>query len=383
MITPQDIAAKAARAYVPLLRSWLRGEVFATLDIAAGAPAADFRSLERQVAALMAGAKTQREVGYLVEMQTRTTRTYGAQTLPTRIVVESAADLVFLAGKTEEFAAFVADVALIRAAQPLLEPLLQTQPLLVVEQHGSWPELLRVCAYFQASPRPQLFIRELPIAVHTKFIEQHAGALMHLLDVLLPPTAINSDARQFVQRYGLRSDAPLVRMRLLDARLRAQLGLPLADIAATTADLAALPAAGLRYVIVENKMVFLTLPPLADTIAIFGGGFQVDLLRELDWLRAGPIWYWGDLDAQGFQILARLRAIFPHVVSLMMDGTTFDAFSAFAVAGTACRVTELLHLTADEQALFAHLARTNLRLEQERISHAYAVQRIHAAVVRP
>ena len=229
----------------------------------------------------MAGAKTQREVGYLVEMQTRTTRTYGAQTLPTRIVVESAADLVFLAGKTEEFAAFVADVALIRAAQPLLEPLLQTQPLLVVEQHGSWPELLRVCAYFQASPRPQLFIRELPIAVHTKFIEQHAGALMHLLDVLLPPTAINSDARQFVQRYGLRSDAPLVRMRLLDARLRAQLGLPLADIAATTADLAALPAAGLRYVIVENKMVFLTLPPLADTIAIFGGGFQLSARTRL------------------------------------------------------------------------------------------------------
>lgn len=376
MITPDEIATKAVRAYIPFLRAWLRGEPFAPLDIPAGAPPPDFRALERAVTALLHGSKERRGFGYSVELQRRATRAYGTQSLPARVHVTSAEDLLQLAGKTEEFAAFVEDVMLIRAMQPELEPWLTANPQQVIEQHGAWPELLRVCVYFRANPHPNLYIRELPIAVHTKFIEQHVGILTRLLDALLPVDAIEADEKQFERRYGLRSDAPLVRLRLLDPSLLARLGLPLSDVAAPAAHLAALPCAGVHCVIVENKLVFLTLPPLANTLAIFGGGFQVELLRELPWLRECPIWYWGDLDAQGFQILARLRALFPQVVSLMMDAETFEVFRDFAVPGTPCPVAELPQLTPDEQTLFVNLARASLRLEQERISHAYAARRI-------
>jgi hypothetical protein len=246
----------------------------------------------------------------------------------------------------------------------------------VIEQHGAWPQLLRVCAYFRANPRPNMYIRELPIAVHTKFTEHHGSILTRLLDVLLPDTAVNREEKQFERRYGLRYDTPLIRIRMLDDTLPARLGLPLMDVAARAEHLAALPCEGLRYVVVENRMVFLSLTPLPNTIAIFGSGFQVELLRELPWLNTCPIWYWGDLDAQGFQIRARLRALFPQVVSLMMDATTFEVFREFAVSGTESRVVELPQLTADEQALYANLARANLRLEQERISYRYAVQHI-------
>jgi hypothetical protein len=376
MITPEEIAAKAARAYMPFLRAWLRGEPFVPLDIPAGAPPADFRTLERAVAALRDGSKEQRGIGYTVELQTRATRAYGNQSLPVRIHVSTAEDMLLLIGKTAEFNAFVDDVALIRAALPELEAWLEANVQYVIEQHGAWPELLRVCAYFRANPHPNMYIRELPIAVHTKFIEHHVSILTRLLDTVLPDAAVNREEKQFERRYGLRYDTPLVRIRLLDDTLRARLGLPLMDVAARAEHLATLPCEGLRCVVVENKMVFLTLPPLPNTIAIFGSGFQVELLRELPWLHACPIWYWGDLDAQGFQILARLRALFPQVVSLLMDATTFEAFREFAVSGTEARVVELPQLAADEQALYANLARANLRLEQERISYTYAVQRI-------
>jgi hypothetical protein len=155
-----------------------------------------------------------------------------------------------------------------------------------------------------------------------------------------------------------------------------RLSLPLMDLAAPATQLALLPGAGLRCVIVENKMVFLALPHLPDTLAIFGSGFQV----KLPWLRDCSIWYWGDLDAQGFQILARLRALFPQVVSLMMDGATLDAFREFAVAGTPSVVAELPQLTRGEQALFERLVHTNLRLEQERISHGYVLQQLEVAL---
>jgi hypothetical protein len=376
MITPDDIAAKAARAYMPFLRTWLRGEPFTPLDMPAGAPPADFRALERAVAALLHGSKDRRGFGYTVELQTRATRAHGNQSLPVRIHVPTAEDMLLLVGKTAEFDAFVEDVALIRATLPELEPWLEANPQHVIEQHGAWPELLRICSYFCANPRPNMYIRELPIAIHTKFIEQHVPILTRLLDALLPAEAINMGEKSFERRYGLRYDAPLVRIRLLDDSLQARLGLPLADVAAPVAQLAALPCERLRCIVVENKMVFLTLPPLPDSIAIFGSGFQVELLRELPWLRTCPIWYWGDLDAQGFQILAGLRAMFPQVVSLMMDAATFEAFRKFAIPGTPCSIAELPQLTPDEQALFANLARSNLRLEQERISYAYAVRRI-------
>lgn len=382
MITPDEIAAKAADAYTPFLRSWLRGQPFTPLDIPAGAPPADFRALERAVSALLDGSKERRGFGYTVTLQTKATRAHGVQSLPARVHVTSAEDMLALAGKTEEFAAFVEDVALIRAALPELEPWLESNPKRVFEQHGAWPELLRVCVYFRANPRPDLYIRELPITVHTKFIEQHTGILTRLLDALLPADAVEASEKQFERRYGLRFDTPLIRLRLLDISLHTRLGLPLADIAATTAQLARLPCSGLRCVIVENKMIFLTLPPLEDSLVIFGGGFQVELLRELPWLHNCQIWYWGDLDAQGFQILAQIRALFPQTISLMMDEETFETFADFSIHGTPCTVNELPQLTPDEHTLFVNLARSTRRLEQERISQVYATRRMQELVVR-
>lgn len=67
--------------------------------------------------------------------------------------------------------------------------------------------------------------RELPIAVHTKFIEQHrppAGSAA-------PADALDTGEQAFERRYGLRDDAPLVRMRLLDHTRQARLGLALIE----------------------------------------------------------------------------------------------------------------------------------------------------------
>lgn len=244
----------------------------------------------------------------------------------------------------------------------------------VIEQHGAWPELLAVCAYFLAHPRPNLYARELPIAVHTKFIEEHTDILRRLLDALLPAEAIDATTTHFAARYGLRSDEALVRFRLLDARLGAQAGLSLSDVSAPVSQAATLALHGVDCIIVENKLVFLTLPALPNALAIFGGGFSVDRLAGLPWLHQCRLWYWGDLDAQGFQILNRLRSAFPQARSLLMDASTLAAFQRFSVPGTPCPPMELPGLTADEQARFIYLAEANLRLEQERIDYGYVCE---------
>ena len=215
---------------------------------------------------------------------------------------------------------------------------------------------------------------ELPIPVHTKFVEAHAGILGRLLDVVLPEADVRQGEKDFHRRFGLRYDEPLVRARLLDVRLQARYGVPVADLSTPVSEFRRLAWRGARGLIVENKWTFLTLPPHPNGFALWGGGFGVGVLREVEWLADVPLLYWGDLDAQGFMILSQLRSFLPHARSFLMDGATLDAFRAFVVPGTPLPETDvraLPHLTPAEQALFRRLAEENLRLEQERIPPAF------------
>ena len=76
------------------------------------------------------------------------------------------------------------------------------------------------------------------------------------------------------------------------------------------------------------------------------------------------------------QIRSRLRPLYPHVTSLMMDRETFITFADFCVPSTPCPIRRLSHLTPKEHAPFVCLAEHNLRLEQERISHSDAVKQL-------
>jgi hypothetical protein len=204
--------------------------------------------------------------------------------------------------------------------------------------------------------------------VHTKFIEENQAILRHLLDELLPPDAVSAGGNQFEQRFSLRYDEPQIRLRLLDEGLRSELGWPAADLSLTLSDCRGLVGMNGRAVlIVENKMTFLTLPPAKNSLAIWGKGFQVSLLREIDWLADCTIWYWGDLDAQGFAILSQLRSYWPRTRSLLMNDATLEKYKEFVVAGTPVGRIVLANLEREEAAVYRQLVDNNWRLEQERI----------------
>ena len=182
---------------------------------------------------------------------------------------------------------------------------------------------------------------------------------------------IHADENKFERRFGLRYDEPQIRLRLLDDTLRDVLSWPAADISLTLSDCARLMGINGRYlIIVENKMTFLTLPPVENGVAIWGKGFQVNLLREVDWLADCPIIYWGDLDAQGFAILSQLRGYWPQTRSFLMNAETLEKYREFVVAGTPSPEMNLAHLDEVETAVYQQLTIHNWRLEQERISQA-------------
>lgn len=377
MITPAEIRQKAARLYPVFLRAWLQTEAFFPLTFPVGKLPTDYLELRKWARDLQAQSKEQRDSGYTLEYEVQQKRFSGEQTLPARVVIETEQDYLRLVEKQAEFDAYRQDVTLIRELLPQLEAWMQRYPQRVVEHHVDWVGLLAMCRYFLEHPRPRVYIRELPINVHTKFIEQHRGIARELLEQILPPEAMTDAAETFEQRFGLREKEPVVRARFLDGQLDRRYGLPLAELSLPTSQFAALDLLrGQRCIVTENEMTFLTLPPRQESFALFGGGFMVRNLARVPWLADCPISYWGDLDAQGFQILSSLRSIFPHVTSLMMDWETLSTFAEFTVTSIPCPVQQLPHLTPDEHDLFTHLAEHCLRLEQERISHSYALERI-------
>jgi hypothetical protein len=374
MISPDEIIHRVDRLYLPFLRSWLVGDSFFPQSFPVGERPDDYITLRREVEQLMRHAKPDDGHGYRVEVHTVNTRQLGPQTIPERVILDGERDLLKLLRKEREFAAFTEDVVLLRRELPMLSEWLVNNPRLVIEQHGHWPDLISVCHYFMANPRPNLYTRELPIPVHTKFIEENEPILRRLLDFLLPANVVDQDQRQFPKRYGLRYDEPLVRFRFLDPGIRHSA--PYTDLSVPLSQFTAYPLNIRRCLIVENQMTFLTLPPLADTFALFGGGFRVELFEVASWLRQCSIFYWGDLDVQGFQILCLLRSILPQTVSILMDAETLAAHHNYTVSGTPAQIDMLSYLTPDEHRLFVELMQGNIRLEQEHIAYPYSVSKL-------
>ena len=95
-------------------------------------------------------------------------------------------------------------------------------------------------------------------------------------------------------------------------------------------------------------------------------------LKNIDWLTAMRIFYWGDLDVHGFHILHQMRSYYPQTKSILMDRQTFDAFSFGIVPGERSYNKNASSLTSEEREMFEFLRSGNLRLEQEKIGQAYA-----------
>ncbi|MAP07479.1 MAG: hypothetical protein CMM00_01165 [Rhodopirellula sp.] len=103
------------------------------------------------------------------------------------------------------------------------------------------------------------------------------------------------------------------------------------------------------------------------TLALGGLGNGVTQLSDISWLSECKVIYWGDLDADGFRILDRLRAVLPHVESRLMDRSIVEQFANFATKGNGREAQAVEHLCEGELQCYYHLCQNNLRIEQEHL----------------
>ena len=375
MITSAEIKKKASRKYTDYLRDVAAGKTFQPIEIPCDKKASDtIAEYQKEFNDIRSLSKEVKGYGYTIDWKTVKTKMLGTQGLPSKIKFETAEDFERFLQKVKEVNVFRKNVALINGKFPELQCWIEKYPLKVIENSEYWSDILKILNYFSKNPQPQLYIRELPIEVHTKFIEQHKAVIGELLDIVIKEY-INTNEKEFEKRYNLRYDESMVRMRILDGTLAAEFFSGLDDITIPVSKFLRLQIPISKAYIVENKVNFLTFPLVANSIVIWGKGYGIASIKESELLKSSELIYWGDLDAQGFEILSQFRGYFAQVKSLLMDKTTFDKYFENDL-GTPSKVNVELNLTTEEKNLYQYIKANNYRLEQEKIPQSYVIEHL-------
>lgn len=219
MITSAEIKKKALRKYTDYLRNVAAGITFQQIEIPCNKKTSDtIAEYQREFYDIRSLSKEVKGYGYTIEWKTIKNKMLGTQDFPSKITFETADDFERFLQKVKEVADFRKNVALINGKFSKLQHWIEKYPQKVIDNSEDWNNILKVLDYFSKNPLPKLYIRELPIEVHTKFIEQHKAVISELLDIVIEEY-VDKNEKDFEKRYGLRYDEPMVRMRLLDKTL--------------------------------------------------------------------------------------------------------------------------------------------------------------------
>jgi hypothetical protein len=219
-----------------------------------------------------------------------------------------------------------------------------------------------------------LYIRSIPVPAHTKFIQQKKTLLLVLLKAL-KPERFSSEHTELETALGIKRKPHLFLMRLLDQNLSNRHFSGIEYLAIPPDNLSKQNWGIQQVIFVENETNLYLLPAVSGTLAIFSSGKALHLLKDISFFHTVTIYYWGDLDEEGFKMLNDMREYYPSVKSLFMDKQTINLHKEeMHVQPCTYKKYVLQHLTEIEQEAYEHLTDCNGRIEQERLRQDYVMK---------
>ncbi len=296
-------------------------------------------------------------------------RQLGRNQLPVALLFDSLATVLSWLGCWKDTQLFIKCSQTLLRAFPSLRPWVIKYPHQLLALSDQLSLLMVVLAWRQQHPAPGIYLRQLSLpGVDTKFIERHQKILAAWFELTLATDEINATSTSFTIRYGFKSKPTSVRYRLLDERLYIH---GMSDLSIPDTDFCRLEPGVDTVFIVENDINALAFPAFPRAMVLFGRGYGFDSLLQANWLRHKRLCYWGDIDTHGFAILSQFRSHFSQTKSLLMDTNTLLTHQAHWTTEAKQSRAELVHLTAEERALYVDLQTNkfgnNIRLEQEYI----------------
>ena len=245
------------------------------------------------------------------------------------------------------------------------------------ENSHYWFDICLCAEWLNKNQDSKLYIREIPLPVHTKFIEQNSKLIQSL-------TEKSDSILSFEETFGLKTKPCSVRFRSLSEKVSLPFSMTnLSECQIPIKDFECLDKEFSDQIknifIVENEMVYLTFPKVPNSICIWGHGYTVNSLNNIEWFNSKRIYYFGDLDEHGFDILSSYRRFYPNIQSFCMEKSDWNEHLQYAVVGKkleSSRIPE--NLIAEENEVFQIIRNsTQNRIEQERISVSYIQEKLN------
>lgn len=300
----------------------------------------------------------------------------GNASIPVRITFTDIPAIFRLIGRAEEASSYKKAYATVRETVSQLLPWMLTSKGIRTFKEPTtvriYLAVLRSLVKFfqqqrEASASP-LYLRDIRLApVDTKFWERESSFILAVYQALYPEDGIRNWT-DLLTRLQLVRFPTQYAIRFLDDALRIH---PKLEWFSSSPDqLDALDLHPRVIFLVENKTNFLRFPKVKDAILLFSSGKSIPyLLSCLNWLKEHPhIYYWGDMDEDGFEMLNRARSILPQIQSFLMEKDLLLRYQNQLVfdEGLRFELAKLQFLTPMEKEAFLSLR--SQRLEQECIS---------------
>lgn len=304
-----------------------------------------------------------------VEEKRKQTASFGKQLMPVRIFIDTPEDAMALLGLTKKKKEFLAGLSAIESQMPSLRDWYLTY-FVRISAEDFFPVVLSIARFMLEQEQREGYLREMVIpGVDTKFLENHNFLVRTLWNALFPENTAESSDELWEKLFVQKVPTPSICVRSLDEHLRLA---GVRKLFLSQDDIADFQPPHRRIFITENKVNGYTFPDAEDSLILFGMGYGVlEMAESAPWLADKEIYYWGDLDHDGFNILSNLRKVLPEmkIHSFLMDKETLLAYVDPKVKDTGNTTTIPDYLTVSEKMAWKLIHDNGWRLEQERIPH--------------
>lgn len=365
------------KAYEQFLVSFILGKPFEKNVLRGGKQRPDSTvTLHESVRYFCSLEKTGGKFGWTIEWENWKSKKLGTQRWPALISIETAEDLLFLTDKREEFRQFSTTLEFILKEKPWLRDWLAEAPHLVLKYREQWHDIFSVIDFLSEREIKKYYLRNIPVPVHTKFIEANKQIIWSLLQFQYP-SRFSIPGLSFEEVLGLKQKPYLFTLRWLDKEM-ANSSLHGIEVFGLSVEELCKQSWQPEHVwMVENETALYMLPEIKKGLAIWSRGKALSLLKNIPMFSKAKLHYWGDLDEEGFVMLNDLRRIYPHAISRFMDVDCITEHLQFLdIQPKFYNRDNLELLTKPEQEAFAFLIKKNGRLEQEKILQSYVYEHI-------
>lgn len=330
----------------------------------------DFRSFASYIKELTKKEKLENQPGWIIEW--KETRKFNGQRIPEKIYVSSEDDFLYIINKENFVFEYFELLNKVLNKKPELREYFAKNHEVLLQYKDDWNSIINVINYLENNNVQGLYIREINVPVHTKFLEEKQVLLFHILKFLNPEKG-SIYARNLTEFLGLSKFPELRKMRWLDQNLANKYSGSITSVAFHLEQWKKVNWEVDEIWLVENLTNLQLIPKRKNALAIFAKGFALHDLKDSIILHNGKIFYWGDLDEHGYILLSQIREIYPHVTSVLMEEKTVLAHQNEMFTHYFLNKTSPSGLTEEEQMGFEILKRENGRIEQERINQEYII----------